>query len=98
MEASVVWSARSASGLDFPLAERADHNGSLEVSVGLAVLGILFPQPGVELAVMLRALLAAVGTRIVTQIQLPPPPARHVWVRAVRGEPAEDRHVARVEK
>src|SRR5438046_665084 len=91
-------SLMGASGLLHRYAASGERRaGSLEIRVALAVLGVLLPQPGVELAVVVVALLAAVGVGIVAQVQLPPPAVGQVRVGPVWGEPAEDRHVARLQ-
>src|SRR3954466_3497731 len=67
---------------------------SSEIRLGLAVFGVALLQPGVEFRVVLRALLATVAERVVTEIQQPPPLRRAVGRGTVRRVAAEDGHVA----
>jgi hypothetical protein len=52
-----------------------------------AVFGVALAQPGVEFVVVPLALLAAVGQRVIAQIELPPPAGRAVGDRTMRREP-----------
>src|SRR5437764_85590 len=46
------------------------RSGLLEVGAGLAVVGALLPEPGVELAVVPLPLVPAVGAGVVAQVEL----------------------------